>query len=280
MKAVRRQRDLPTASKSRPFQQGCGKYFRALAFSRWRMTLRERRGARQHNKRFGCASRVSGFILVSLFAVLALLLPAALPLPAQDVRAEGAFRELEEKLLKEPSLHFKFEITSQGSVDSSLHGQLRLKNGNKVEIQFSGTYQSRPVSVRFESDAKRMHWVAGDRKYELPTPKALNEGLVVGFTRMGLLHNLSALLAGKPPDHTDGSVEEWVQVSDFLFAAPDPSSKLRGRSIRFRISVDGKYVGDADYWISPLTRTPVERRQTVHLAEGDMKVVESYEFPD
>jgi hypothetical protein len=201
-------------------------------------------------------------------------------LVASDPRAEAMFRELEDKLLNEKSLRFKFKLTSEGLANSSLRGQLRLKSGNRVEIDVSGTFQSQTVSTRFESDGKEMRWSIADRKFDLETPKALNEAILIGFTRMGLLHNVAALLRGEPPDHADGTVEDWVVASDFLFAAPDPSSKIRGRSIRFQVSVEGKAVADANYWISSLTRLPVERRQTVHLNSGDMKIVETYEFPD
>lgn len=190
------------------------------------------------------------------------------------------FRDLEEKLLGKRSIRFKFKITSEGSLSASLKGQLHLRNGNKVDIEYSGNFQSKPVTARFVSDARTMHWSIGSQKYEMPTPKALNEAIVKGFTRTGLLHNLVALLAGKPPDHADGGIEAWVQVSDFFFSAPDPSSKVRGRSIRFKIAIDGREVGEANYWISPLTRIPVERRQTVHFPEGDVRIVESYEFLD
>jgi len=237
---------------------------------------------RDHRARFRglCGLRGSVVIVFEFVAFLAIPLLLTASLLADDPRAEAMFRELEEKLLNEKSLRLRFKITSEGPVNSSLQGQLRLKSGNRVEIDVSGSFKSNPVSVHFESDGKKMRWALADRQIDLETPKGLNQAIIVGFTRMGLLHNLAMILGGEPPDRADGTVGDWVQVSDFLFAAPDPSSKVRGRSIRFQIEVDGKGVGDADYWISPLTRVPVERRQTVHLKTGDMKVVETYEFPD
>ncbi len=211
------------------------------------------------------------------FAFLAILAVSAV---MADERAEAMFRELEERLLSEKSLHFKFTVTSEGPVRSSLQGQVRLRGSNRAEIDVAGTYQSEKVNIRFESDGKRMRWALGDQKFDLETPKGLNEAIVIGFTRLGLFHNLSLLLGGKPPDYGSDSMEDWVQVSDFLFAAPDPSSKVRSRSVRFRIAVEGKDSGQASYWISPLTRLPVERRQTAHYPEGDLKIVESYTFPD
>lgn len=219
--------------------------------------------------------------IAALFPTVALVLLLLRAVSAaSDPRAEAMFRELEEKLLNEKSLRLKFKIISEGPVTSLLRGQLRLRSGNRVEIEVAGTFQSKAASTRFESDGKKMRWGVADRKFDLETPRALNEAIIIGFTRMGLLHNLATLLEGEPPDHADGTVEDWVQVSDFLFAAPDPSSKVRGRSIRFRIAVEGEGAGEANYWISPMTRLPVERRQTVHFKTGDLKVVETYEFPD
>ena len=237
-----------------------------------------RRGS--HGRRRAIFRGFSGSVVIGLGLISILAMPWRLTasLAASDVRAETMFRELEEKLLAEKSLRLRFKISSEGPVSALLQGQLRLKSGNRVEIDVSGTYQSKPVKTRFESDGKKMHWTAIGQQFELETPKALSEAFIVGFTRMGLLHNLSALLGGEPPDHCDGGVADWVQVSDFLFAAPDPSIKLRGRSIRFEIAVEGKNAGEAEFWISPFTRVPVERRQTVHLKTGDLKVAESYEF--
>jgi hypothetical protein len=214
-----------------------------------------------------------------------LAVPAIPPLKAacqgfSDSRAEMAFREVEDRLLGEKSLQFKFRVTSTGTVNSSLQGQLRLKSGNRIEIEISGTFQSNPVKTRFESDGRRMHWNAGEQKLELDAPRDLREAIIIGFTRMGLFHNLALLLGGQPPDHAGGGVNVWVQASDFMFAAPDPASKVRGRSIRFQIDADGETIGEASYWISPLTRVPVERRETLKTPSGRSEIVESYEFPD
>ncbi len=216
--------------------------------------------------------------LLGLLAILAIAVPV--PVRAADVRAESAFHELEDKLLLQKSLRFKFSIASDGSEDISLRGQVRLRSGNRAEIEFAGTCQSKPVNTRFESDGKTMRWTVGEQKFELPTPRALNEAIIIGLTRMGLFDNIFALLSGGPPEHADGTVQDWVHVSDFFFAAPDPATKLRGRSIQFAITVADKDVGTASCWISPLTRLPVERRQTVRLPAGDVRIIETYEFPE
>lgn len=229
---------------------------------------------------FRPALRGSAAAALQLISILIFPLRAAASVQASDPRAEASFQEVEEKLRDEKSLRFKFKITSSGPVTASLRGQLRLKSGNRIELDLSGTYQSGPVSAHLESNGKKMSWNVGARKYDVEAPNSLNDAIVVGFTRMGLYYNLFALLEGKAPAHSDGTIEDWVHVSDFLFAAPDPASKVRGRSIRFAITVAGEDFGEANYWLSPLARVPVERRQTVHLPAGDLAIVESYEFPD
>jgi hypothetical protein len=221
-----------------------------------------------------------GSVAAMLLSILILPSGTAAAMQTSDPRAEASFREIEGQLRSEKSLRFKFEIRSSGPVTASLQGQVRFKSGNRVELDVSGTYGSEPVNARLESDGKKLSLTVGTLKYDRETPRALNDALVVGFTRMGLYYNLFSLLEGKPPAHADGTVEEWAQVSDFRFAAPDPSSKVRGRSIRFSVTVAGEDFAEADYWISPLVRIPVERKQTVHLPQGDLEVVESYEFPD
>ncbi len=198
----------------------------------------------------------------------------------QDERAEKEFGGLEERFLAEKSLRFKFNITSQGSISSSLQGQLRLRSGNRVEIDAKGDFQSKPVNLRFVSDGKRMRWSAAGQQYDVETPKTLNEAIIIGFTRMGLLDNLAMLLTGQQPSHAEGGIADWVQVSDFRFAAPERGGKQRGRALVFQIGIEGQPAGEVEYWLSPLAGMPVLRKQTIHARTGDITVVESYEFPD
>jgi hypothetical protein len=52
------------------------------------------------------------------------------------------------------------------------------------------------------------------RRFHADAPAGLTEALVLGFTRMGILHNLARLTRGAAPDHADGGVREWVEVRD------------------------------------------------------------------
>ena len=62
-----------------------------------------------------------------------------------------------------------------------------------------------PATLRLVSDGERM---AGGRSSEIgfdtTTAPALREAFAIGISRMGILHNLTRLYTGNPPEYADG----------------------------------------------------------------------------
>jgi hypothetical protein len=104
-----------------------------------------------------------------------------------------------------------------------------------------------------------------------PRPEHLREALVIGLTRMGILHNIARLTGDAAPDHADGGVAEWV-VAERLRAADERQADA---GIEFDITVSGQPAGAA-VLTTGSDGLPAIRRQTVHFPEGDMHIVERY----
>jgi hypothetical protein len=205
------------------------------------------------------------------------------PLPFQGdaVRAEELFRGLENKLLRGTAWVVRARATSEGAFVSDLNGTVGVQQGNVARIELSGTFGDQAIDAFLVSDGNvLLYGEAQAGSFEEGVPWALNEAIVIGLTRMGLLHNFARLTSGSPPDRMTGGVREWVEVSDFSLGeggAEDAASTLR---IRFAITVAGEPAGTATLLFDEETGLPLRREQTVEFATGTMTVVEVYEFED
>lgn len=191
--------------------------------------------------------------------------PAAAPAPAET------FTDLEARLLGADEVHVAFDVTAEGAVEVALEGRLDLNADGSTELTATGTFAGRPVDVALRADGDGMRWGAAAAPAEGPPPPALREAILVGFTRMGILHNLARLTGNAPPDHAEGGVADWVVVDAFRPAAMDGSE----HAVAFDITVAGEPSGSATLGVDAEGR-PVERRQAVQFPQGEMRVAERY----
>jgi len=71
-----------------------------------------------------------------------------------------------------------------------------------------------------------------ERCFDEPVPPEVREALVIGLTRMGILHNLARLVAGVPPDRASGGVRDWVEGREIAWA---DSVEVGELGVRFEI---------------------------------------------
>ena len=206
---------------------------------------------------------------ITALAMLAGLLAAG---PTQALEGEARFVRLEQRLLNADNVCVGFHIESSGAVVSKLTGSARfVRSGNGATVAAKGTFAGKDVDLTLESANGRLR-LGRDGQHDDATPPALYEALVIGLTRMGLLHNLAMLSAGMPPDHGDGGVQAWVQADRISSEGPDAA-------VEFTVVVSGQDSGVVNLHIDP-RGLPLLREQTVHFAEGAMHVVERYETFD
>ena len=180
-----------------------------------------------------------------------------------------------EALLSDPSrsVHVPFEVDASGAVEASLRGDLFLGPEGAARLEAQGTFAGRDVDVMAVSDGEQLIWSGAPEA--VPTPQGLRDALVVGLTRMGILHNIARLTAGAPPDHMEGGVRDWVVVSpDASDAAPPPD--LSGEGLALAITVDGVPSGAFRLTFDDAGRLPRLRRQGVDFPTGRMEVTERY----
>lgn len=208
--------------------------------------------------------------------------PAEAQSPAADLTAPEGFDALEAALVDGPPVRITFDVEAEGAATADLTGTLTLGEGGRVRLEASGRFVDADVDAVLISDGDRVFWTASPFEQGKPTPAALREALGIGFTRMGILHNLARLSVGQAPDHEDGGVADWVTVSptDERGMLEGVSAEAVERSVVRAITVDGFPAGA--FALELDGRTPIVRRQEVTLPQGIMRVVERYpsvEFP-
>jgi hypothetical protein len=194
----------------------------------------------------------------SLTSLLALIMLLFAPLTASS----NPFEKLEQQFLDSEGINLAFEISSEGAVKSALTGRLALCKGNRIKLQSSGDLFGQPVNNSLQSDGQVMNL----NQQQQNLPSKLNEAVVVGLLRMGLLHNLARLGGNLAPDHAGGGVADWVQV---------PVVRVNSDNLFFDILVAGTRAGKAELVLSD-DGLPLTREQIVYFGSEQMNVTESY----
>ncbi len=140
-----------------------------------------------------------------------------------------------------------------------------------------GAFGDKPMQLLLKSDGNTMTGGNGMRTFSSEEPPALREALVIGLTRMGLLHNLARLTANAPPGRAEGGVREFVEVRDIVDSEAAPVVD-NARVLSLSIYVSDTNVADATLHADARTGLPIRREQTVRFPGGSMTVVEEYEF--
>ena len=178
------------------------------------------------------------------------------------------FTQIEDRLLNAETVSFKTHITAEGAVQATFDATYQ----GHGELDGKGSFAGRNVEVALRGDAQQIVRSVNDQRVEAAAPSALGEGMIVGLTRMGLLHNLAMLQGGQAPDRIDGGVREWVRVSEHELGP----AKGEALPVRFVIHVDGTRVATATLWIDSTTNLPLRREQVVQFPGGEMRVMEEY----
>jgi len=206
--------------------------------------------------------------------LLALASCAATSKPAPPPEKTGAerFAELEARLLGAERVHVAFDIRAEGGVTAELAGALEVRGHQRASCSAMGTFAGAEVEPSFEADESFLHGGTSSRRFEIPTPTAVDEGILLGCTRMGLLHNLAMLSNGAPPDGCDGTVRDFTRPANVV-AGKDPEGG--GTTLAFDILVRGEEAGKATLYLGP-DGLPTRRTQTVNFPGGTMRVEERY----
>lgn len=223
------------------------------------------------------ATRVVLIAALSLAGCGAMRDQAVRPVVAVGTTQSAAqvFAGLEARLLSAGSLEFAYDITAEGAFTAALSGNFKVRD-ELADIAARGTFGGAPVVLQLTADATQMTGGNAERTFRAPRPHELKPALVVGLTRMGLLHNLARLTAAAAPDRAEGGVREWVEVRDVAWSSE--VNDARDIGLTFSIHVSGQRAGRATLVLDRATGLPHTRRQEVSFPGGTMNVVERYRF--
>jgi hypothetical protein len=227
-----------------------------------------------------CVSPWSVLLLLVVMAACSMLAIAD-HVAAGDARpAEDIFAEMENRMLQASVISGRFSVSASGAFSASLRGTLEMSHGAGTDLQATGSFGEDSVAVFLRSDGRSMEGGHAERTFLEQTPAGLTEALILGFTRMGILHNLARLSGGAIPDRADGGVRDWVEVRNVHFGPdPDQDGLPSGMTaLSFEIHVAGEQAAEATLWLDPDTGWPVHRRQVVTFPGGRMMVTEGYDL--
>lgn len=188
------------------------------------------------------------------------------------------FADLERRLLEASALHLRYTVRSEGAFNAALTGSVDVSQHSRVDLRAEGTFGDSPATLHFRSDAQTVEGGSAHRTFREAAPPALHDALILGLTRMGLLHNLARLTAGLAPDHAGGGVREWVEVRDVQIASDTAGGNPHWLPLKLPIYVSGRRTAEATLWLDRRTGLPVRRDQVVTFPNGSMSVVEEYEW--
>lgn len=209
-----------------------------------------------------------------LLPVLTALAPPAHALGEDPVELMAQF---ESKLKAARRIVIQSDIEASGSIAVKLSGRTELDERNVARVEYKGEFAGKPVTLSYASDGRALKVGNGAGQQAVPVEPESNHAILIGFARMGVLHNLARALSLQGPDHARADVAQWVVLDSFRPTTYAVDGELEGlMSFGFDLVVDGETSGSARIWMDPATGLPKRRAVVVRFPQGDMNVVESY----
>ena len=167
---------------------------------------------------------------------------------------------LEARLLSSP-LTFEFQINSSGAVVSDIKGRFHYCE-DRLTIDVDGQLFAEPVRLRMRADGMSLSL----NGTSMPMPGHLREAVMIGFVRLGLLHNIIRLSGNLIPDHGEGGVRDWVDI---------PVVGQNRDLVFFDIFVSNTKAAHAELRLDD-KHLPRSRHQTMYFGGDEMLVTENY----
>jgi hypothetical protein len=226
--------------------------------------------------------------LTVLFLLPILFAPSVF---ARDYKTpQKVLAAMEANLIKMKNRKVKFRTEATGLLRGTFEGEIVFKKDNVLEYRTAGIFGTKDNKLFLSSDGAKLRGGSESKPFEMDCPSGLRSGILIGMSRMGLMHNIARLVGNQPPERTDGTVYQWLEVVDPSFAkdhapgTPQAAAELKQHDkklmvVFYKLTVDGhKNSGDVELWIDTKTNLPTYRSITVHFPQGNMFVTEKYEW--
>ena len=206
-----------------------------------------------------------------------LLSLAAVAAGAQELEPPALMAQLEARLLAARHVAIEATITAQGVVPAQLAGRSELRDRNRATLAYAGQLAGKPAELAYSVEGSVLRLRNGAQARDEPVGPESNRALLIGLTRMGMLHNLARLAGTVAPDHAQGGVEHWITLDSFRPTTYAQGGELEGlMSFGFDLVVAGTPAASVRLWLDPATGLPRRRQQTARFPQGEMTVVEDY----
>jgi hypothetical protein len=171
----------------------------------------------------------------------------------------ATFAGLEDRLVGARKVELTAEVSATGSVTAEISGTLVVEPEVEASIIIDGVFEGTEIESR---------WASASAQASDTTAPAWAEGILIGLTRMGVLHNWAKIAGGADPDV---DVKDAMAVENLAWRGGDPST----RTLQFSLVFMGSPMGEVELTLDD-AGLPRHRVQIVHFPEGDMQVLEQY----
>ena len=203
---------------------------------------------------------------------IAVLLAVSSAAPAAPT-AEQKFKDVEALLARAGRFDLKAHVMSSGAVTSDLNADMGVANSGIVAIRMHGTLEGKPDDVVLRTDGVVTMITMDGKDTRLQPGHGMREAVQLGLLRVGLWHNLMLLSRGVQPEHHQGDIKLWADVSNVHYIATPQKGST---ALAFDVRIENKKVGTATLWIDDATKVPLKREQTLILDGEKIKTVEDY----
>jgi hypothetical protein len=177
----------------------------------------------------------------------------------------AVFGGLEAQLTTARDVRIDGHASSTGYVETDLDGTVRVRRERDAAIEVHGTLQGSELGASWSSTKPT------DPDLADVQPPTWADGILLGVTRMGVLHNWATVIGGGDPDIGHGDMTSYVEVTDLAWKDGDPAT----RTLTFRFVVDAATDAEAELTLDARS-LPMRRTSLVHFPDGEMRVVETY----
>jgi hypothetical protein len=200
------------------------------------------------------------------------------PAAARNDDPAQAYAALEARLLSASHVLIEARVQARGAVTADLRGRAEFNPRNRMALNFSGALAGATRELALQSDGVRTLLASAPRRSEEPVRPETNYALLLGFARMGLLHNLSRLANLEAPEGASGGAGRRLTVEEFRHGTYALSGPLEGAfAFGFDLLLDGRIVGTERVWLDPASGLPRRREETLQSPQGEVSIVEDYD---
>lgn len=183
-----------------------------------------------------------------------------------DCNQKPSFNKIETTLLSRPFM-VNYSATGSGLADISLSGFLSFTLDSSMVFNAIYTFTGRNIAVSPNSKADIISLNSTEIDALYSRPPALKEAVVLGLTRMGIMHNLARISYNQLPERKIGNIKEWLTVERLIYH--------NDNSMSFNVMANGQNSASAKLWIDE-TGLPLKRKQTVCFPQGKLRVIETF----